>query len=81
MATPAEQVDQASACVSAADFKGAARLLGDAVYSTSDPELLRKVKLLAEQGLAKAGRFGKGQWQHLLEEAGDRLERAEAEIA
>ena len=41
-------------------------LLGDVVAGTRDPELLAEVRGLAQEGLAQAGRFGKGSWQRLL---------------
>jgi hypothetical protein len=46
--------------------KEAARLLTDAAYHTHDPEIEQQVRELAEQGLERAGRFGKGRWEEII---------------
>ena len=46
--------------------KEAARLLTDAASHTHDPEIERQVRELAEQGRARAGRFGKGRWEEII---------------
>jgi hypothetical protein len=50
----------------AGDDKEAARLLTDAAYHTHNPEVEQQVRELAEQGLGRAGRFGKGRWQEII---------------
>ena len=50
----------------AGDDKEAARLLTDAAYHTHDPEIEQHVRELAEQGLERAGRFGKGRWEEII---------------
>jgi hypothetical protein len=46
--------------------KEAARVLTDAAYHTHDPEIEQHVRELAEQGLERAGRFGKGRWEEII---------------
>ena len=61
-----ESIAEAQRELAAGHEKEAARLLTDAAYRTHDPELERRVRELAEQGLTKAGRFGKGRWQEII---------------
>lgn len=69
-------VAKARDCLTAGDEKHAARLLTDAAYSTHDPEIERQVRELAEQGLERAGRFGKGRWAEIIRIADLRAQRA-----
>ncbi|MGZ4360179.1 MAG: hypothetical protein ACXVZW_10410 [Gaiellaceae bacterium] len=78
MATAAENIESARAQLAAGNVKGAAGLLGDAVYATSEAALLGQIRELAHQGLDQAGRFAKGTWRHIAEEAEARLARAES---
>ncbi|HTX10637.1 MAG TPA: hypothetical protein VME22_18580 [Solirubrobacteraceae bacterium] len=50
----------------AGDDKKAAQLLVEAAYQTRDPEIERKVRELAAEGLDRAGRFGKGRWNEII---------------
>jgi hypothetical protein len=81
VATAAENIESARAQLAAGNVKRAAALLGDAVYATSDAALLKQIRELADQGLDRAGRFGKGSWRHIAEEAEVRLTRAEGNSA
>jgi hypothetical protein len=69
-------VTKARDCLAAGDDKQAARLLTDAAYSTRDPEIEGQVRGLAEQGLGRAGRFGKGRWAEIIRIADLRTQRA-----
>jgi hypothetical protein len=62
--------------LAAGDDKEAARLLTDAAYHTHDPEIERQVRELAAQGLARAGRFGKGRWEEIIRIADLRAHRS-----
>lgn len=48
-------------------------LLGDAVSGTRDPELLREMKQMAEEGLERSGRFSKGEWKRILKTVDKKL--------
>lgn len=52
--------------LAAGNEKKAALLLTDAAYDTRDPEIERQVRQLAEQGLKRAGMFGKGRWREII---------------
>ena len=71
-----EKLERARTELDAGKLSAAIGALGDIVVSTRDPELLRQVRALAEEGLAKAGRFGKGPWKSTLAEAEKRLNGA-----
>jgi hypothetical protein len=53
--------------------------LGDMVYATRDPQLLQEMHELGEEGLARAGRFSKGEWKRLLKGLDKQLARAPAD--
>jgi hypothetical protein len=46
--------------------KKASRLLTDAAIACRDAEQARQIKLIAEEGLAGAGMFGKSQWKEVI---------------
>lgn len=46
--------------------KEAARLLTDAAYHTHDSAIEREVRDLANQGLERAGMFGKARWKEII---------------
>ena len=48
------------------DEKRAARMLTDAAVACGDAGMAREIRALGEQGLASAGRFGKGRWQEVI---------------
>jgi len=59
-------VSQARGYLDAGEEKKAARLLTDAAYHTHDPNIEQQVRSLAQQGLERAGRFGKGRWEEII---------------
>jgi hypothetical protein len=59
-------VTEARDRLAAGDDKEAARLLTDAAYHTHDPEVEQQVRVLAAQGLERAGRFGKSRWKEII---------------
>ena len=65
-------LEEARAELAAGHDKRAAQLLTDAVYHTHDPELERQARALADDGLERAGRFGKGRWQEIIRIADSR---------
>ena len=69
-------VTRARDCLAAGDDKHAARLLTDAAYGTHDPEIEKQVRELAEQGIERAGRFGKSRWAEIIRIADLRAARA-----
>jgi hypothetical protein len=56
----------------------AARLLTDAAYRTRDPQEAQEIIKLAEEGLGKAGLFGKGRWKEIIRVATERMNGARA---
>ena len=48
------------------DEKHAARILTDAAAACHDAGMAREIRALGEQGLANAGRFGKGRWEEVI---------------
>ncbi len=49
------------------------------VTATRDPELLEQMRGLAEEGIERAGRFGKGAWRRLLADIHEQLVKVNAE--
>lgn len=72
-----EKLARARTELAAGNLGPAVGALGDVVHGTRDPELLRQARDVAEQGLAKAGRFGKGPWKSAIAEADKRLNGAQ----
>jgi len=68
-----QKLEQARTSIAADKLGTAVGALGDVVVATQDPELLRQALQLAEEGLAKAGRFGKGPWKSVISQAEKRL--------
>ncbi len=64
--TVADVIAEARRELDAGHDKAAARLLTDAAYRTHDPALEEEIAKLAEQGLSKAGFFGKGRWEEII---------------
>jgi hypothetical protein len=56
----------------------AARLLTDAAYRTRNPQEAQEIIKLAEEGLGKAGLFGKGRWKEIIRVATQRMNGAQA---
>jgi hypothetical protein len=80
MESAPETIAEAQRLLEVFDEKGAARLLGQAVYMTSDPELLGQIHELARLGRAnsKAGRLTRAmRWNGIVKSAEMRLEEAE----
>jgi hypothetical protein len=71
-----EKLQRARGELAAGKLSPAVGALGDVVHGTRDPELLRQARELAEQGLAQAGRFGKGPWKRVIAVADERLNEA-----
>jgi hypothetical protein len=46
--------------------KKASRLLTDVAIACREAEQARRIKLIAEEGLAGAGLFGRSQWKEVL---------------
>jgi hypothetical protein len=59
-------IEEAKQELASGHDKHAAQLLTDAAYRTHDPVLEAQIRALAEQGLSKAGLFGKGRWQEII---------------
>jgi len=59
-------IEEARQELGAGHEKQAVRLLTDAAYATHDPRLEAEIRLLAEEGLQHAGRFGKGRWEEII---------------
>jgi hypothetical protein len=59
----AAQVAQAREQLAAGDVGKAKALLEHVVYNTHDPELLRQIHELGQEGIAKSGRFGRSAWK------------------
>ena len=59
-------IEEAKQELASGHDKRAAELLTDAAYRTHDPALEAQIRSVAEQGLSKAGLFGKGRWQEII---------------
>ena len=57
-----QSIQEAKAELAAGHDKRAARVLTDAIYRTHDPVLGNEIRMVATEGRAQAGRFGKGRW-------------------
>jgi hypothetical protein len=82
--TVVETIEEAERELAAGHNKQAARLLTDAAYHTHDPSIEAKVRELAMQGRADAGRLGKSRWDEIiriteLRGAGERAQDAKKE--
>lgn len=49
--------------------------LGDVVYSTRNPQLLREMRSMAQEGLERSGFFGRSEWKRLLKNLDKQLAR------
>jgi hypothetical protein len=74
-----EKLKQARANMDAGKPGGALGLLGDIATATRDPELLRQMHSMAENGLAQAGRFSKGPWKHVLADLDEQMRKVGAD--
>jgi hypothetical protein len=72
-----QTIEQARAELSGGSAKTAARLLTEAAYATTDPELERQIARLAEEGRAMSGPFGRGRWKEIIRVAKLRAEKAD----
>ena len=68
--TTTNEIEQARTMLAKGENKKAARLLTDVAIACRDAEQAREIKLLAEEGIAGAGMFGKSQWKEVLRLAG-----------
>jgi hypothetical protein len=72
----AAQVAQAREQLVAGDVGKAKTILEHVVYNTHDPELLRQIHELGQEGIAKSGRFGRSAWKHIVNASALGLESA-----
>jgi hypothetical protein len=70
-----ERIERARGELAEGKLGAAVGSLGDLVYATRDPRLLREMHALGEEGLARAGRFSKGEWKRLLKGLDKQLTR------
>ena len=73
---PEKAIEEAKRLLAEGKDKKAAQLLTDAAYRTHDPELERRIRELAVQGLERAGFFGKGRWNEIIRVAEARSQAA-----
>jgi hypothetical protein len=70
--SPETLVDEARRLMADGKRRRAADLLITAASGCQDPELAARIRDLGEEGLGKAGRFGKGPWKEVVRIAGAR---------
>lgn len=68
------KINEAREEMAAGKFRAAVGTLGDVASATRDPDLLREMHGMGEEGLAASGRFGKGAWKQLLHELDEQME-------
>ncbi len=73
---PEKAIEEAKRLLAEGKDKKAAQLLTDAAYRTHDPELERRIRELAVQGLERAGFFSKGRWNEIIRVAEVRSQAA-----
>ena len=61
-----EDIQRARTMLAQGENKKASRLLTDAAIACRDADQARQIKLIAEEGLAGAGMFGKSQWKEVI---------------
>jgi hypothetical protein len=71
----AERIARAQAELAEGRVGQAEGTLGDVVKATDDPALLEQMRDLANQGLERSGRFGRGGWRSMLKAIDKQLAR------
>ena len=72
----AAKIERARALLAQGELKKAAYELTDAASATRDTDAAREIRQLADQGMALAGRFSKGQWKEVQRLADLRIDSA-----
>lgn len=75
----ARQIVEARSYLEAGKVSKAGDILEHVAYKTWDRQQLQEIHDLAEQGLSKTGRFGKGKWKGILSTTDMELRRRLAE--
>lgn len=71
----AVRIERARAELAEARLGDALGTLDDVVRATSEPAQLEEMRVIALEGLERAGRFGKGGWKGLLKEIDKQIAR------
>jgi hypothetical protein len=70
--SPESLVDEARRLMADGKSRRAADMLITAASGCQDPELAARIRDLGQDGLDRAGRFGKGPWKEVVRIAGAR---------